>query len=114
MVVRTLFLRVNRVVLVVGVFCTLLSAQIQLQTTLTPSSLQVNESGRLLISLTNANPNANTTVHNGDVLRLYLPLWDANILSVGGTLTFGGRAFHVGDWVVDTSGGTNPVTLVYQ
>src|SRR5438477_3284778 len=106
----TFFLRANRALLMGGLFCACLPAQIQLAVTLSPPSLQVNESGRLLISLTNANAGADTPVRSGDVLRLYLALGDATIRSVD--LTLGGRTFRDGDWVVDNSAGTNPVTLV--
>jgi hypothetical protein len=53
-------------------------------------------------------------VQHGDVLRFYLALGDAEVLSVGGNPVVGGRAFHDGDWTVDTSAGLNPVALVYQ
>ena len=57
---------------------------------------------------------ANTPVQHGDVIRFYLALGDASILSVDGTPVVGGRAFHDGDWTVDTSEGLYPLTLVYQ
>jgi hypothetical protein len=51
----------NRILLVGIVSCGCLAAQIQLAVATSPSSLQINESARLLISLTNTNPLANTT-----------------------------------------------------
>ena len=90
-----------------------LAAQIQLSVTTSPSSLQINESSRLLISVTNTNPGANTPVQRGDVLRFYLGLGDAGIVSADGHPVLGGRGFRDGDWAVDAST-TNPVTLVYQ
>jgi len=65
-----LFLRVSRVFLIAGLFCGDLATQIQLVATTSPSSLQVSESGRLLISLMNTNPASNTVIHPGDVLQL--------------------------------------------
>src|SRR5258706_4586792 len=94
--------------------CGFLAAQIQLSVTTSPSSLQINESSRLLISLTNTNAGANTTVRHGDVLRLYLGLGDAAVVSVDGNLLLGGRGFKDGDWTVDASAGTKPITLVYH
>src|ERR1035441_7348638 len=91
-----------------------LAAQIQLSVTTSPSSLQINESRRLLITMTNTNPGANTPVHRGDVLRLYLGLGDATVVSVDAAIVFGGRGFRDGDWAVDVSAGTNPITLVHQ
>ena len=91
-----------------------LAAQIQLSVTTSPSSLQIDESRRLLITLTNTNPGASTPVQRGDVLRLYLGLGDATVVSVDAAMVFGGRGFQQTDWAVDTSAGPNPVTLVYQ
>jgi hypothetical protein len=104
----------NRILLVGIVSCGCLAAQIQLAVATSPSSLQINESARLLISLTNTNPLANTTVHDGDLLRFYFALGDATVLSADTKLVLGGRGFRDGDWAVDTSAGTNPITLVYH
>jgi len=101
-------------VLLIGATCGCLAAQIQLTVTASPASIQINESSRLLISLTNTNPNANIAVHQGDVLRLYLGLGDAMIVSADRNIVLGGRGFRDRDWAVDTSADFNPVTLVYQ
>src|SRR5258706_10238439 len=97
-------------ILIVGVGISgCLAAQIQLSVTTSPSSIQINETGRLLITLTNTNPGANTPVHRGDVLRLYLALGDATVVSVDPAIVFGGRGFRDRDWAIDASAGTNPV-----
>jgi Collagen triple helix repeat (20 copies) len=108
---KTLF---NTFFLVGVAACGCLLAQIQLSVTTSPSSLQINESGRLFISLTNATPDANTAVHPGDILQLYLNLGDATVVSADGNLVLGGRVFRDGDWAVDASNGFNPITLVYH
>jgi Collagen triple helix repeat (20 copies) len=101
-------------ILIIGVAISgCLAAQIQLSVTTSPPSLQINESSRLLISVTNTNPGANTPVQRGDVLRFYLGLGDAGIVSADGHPVLGGRGFRDGDWAVDAST-TNPVTLIYQ
>ena len=108
-------MRLSARLLLVGVaICGCLAAQVQLSVTTSPSSLQIDESSRLLITMTNTNPGANTPVHRGDVLRLYLGLGDATVVSVDAAIVFGGRGFRDGDWAVDVSAGTNPVTLVHQ
>jgi hypothetical protein len=89
-------------------------AQIQLSVTTSPSSLQINQSNQILISLTNTNPGGGASVRPGDALRIYYALGDATVLSTDGNLLFGGRGFRDGDWSVDTSAGLNPITLVYQ
>src|ERR1051326_3669389 len=104
----------TRIALISIATCGFLAAQIQLSVTTSPSSLQINESTRLLVSLTNTNASANTAVHHGDVLRLYFSLGDASVLSSDANLVFSGRVFRDGDWTVDASTGTNPITLVYQ
>jgi hypothetical protein len=110
-IMNTLF---NRILTICVASCACLAAQIQLSVTTSPSSLQINESGRLLISLTNTTPDATTAVHRGDILRLYLNLGDATVVSADGKLVLGGRVFRDGDWAVDASNGPNPVILVYQ
>uniref|UniRef100_Q025H2 Collagen triple helix repeat n=1 Tax=Solibacter usitatus (strain Ellin6076) TaxID=234267 RepID=Q025H2_SOLUE len=104
----------SRILIVCPLTCGCLAAQIQLALNPSPSSLQINQSSGLLISLTNTNAESNALVQHGDVLRFYLALGDGGVLSVGGNPIVGGRAFHDGDWTVDTSAGLNPVALVYQ
>jgi len=104
----------SRIFLLTALCCACLNAQIQLGVVTSPSSLQIDASSGLVISLTNTNPYANTPVRQGDVLRLYLALADASISSVSPNLILGGSAFKSGDWAVDTSAGLDPVTLVYQ
>jgi hypothetical protein len=111
--VNELLLRLIRILLFAVLTCGCLAAQIQVAVTISPPSLQINQSGGLLVSLTNTNPGANTPVQHGDVLRLYLALGDAAVLSVAGKPILGGRGFHDGDWAVDTSAGLYPITLVY-
>jgi hypothetical protein len=94
--------------------CGCLSAQIQLALNTSPTSLQIDGSSQLLISLTNVNPSADTLIQNGDTLRFYFAMGDASILSIDGGPIVGGRGFQNGDWTVDMSAGLNPVTLVYQ
>jgi hypothetical protein len=94
--------------------CGSLSAQIQLAVTTSPSSLEINESGDLLLSLTNTNSVAGTPVNHGDVLRFYLSLGDSSIVSIDSSPVLGGIVFKNGDWAVDTSAGLYPITLVYQ
>ncbi|MBV8730815.1 MAG: tail fiber domain-containing protein, partial [Acidobacteriia bacterium] len=48
------------------------------------------------------------------VLRFYLALGDASIISISNTPILSGKVFQSGDWTIDTSAGLNPVTLVYQ
>jgi hypothetical protein len=48
-----------------------LAAQTQLSLTASPSSLQINQSSAMMISLTNLNVGAPATVQHGDVLELY-------------------------------------------
>lgn len=105
--------RSARILLIGVAISSCLAAQIQLSVTTSPSSLQINQSSAVLISVTNTNPGANTTVQRGDALRFYLGLGDAGIVSANGHPLLGGRGFRDGDWVVDAST-TNPVTLVYQ
>src|SRR5262249_20718508 len=64
-------------------------------------------------SLINANASGDTTVRHGDILQLYFSLGDAAVSSVDNP-TVGGIAFRKGDWIIDSSGGKNPVILVYQ
>lgn len=104
----------NRILTICIASCACLAAQIQFSVTTSPSSLQINESGRLLISLTNTTPDATSAVHHGDILQLYLNLGDATVVSADGKLVLGGRVFRDGDWAVDASNGPNPVILVYQ
>jgi hypothetical protein len=104
----------NRVLLLGVATCGCLAAQIQLSVTTSPSSLQINDSGLLLISVTNTNPGGNTPVHHGDVLRFYFAMGDTTVVSADGNPVLGGRGFRDGDWTVDASAGTNPITLVYQ
>jgi hypothetical protein len=94
--------------------CACLTAQIRLSVATSPASLEINESSRLLVTLTNINPESSAAVRRGDVLRLYLSLGDAEITSVDRTLTLTGRVFRERDWAIDISAGVNPVTLVYQ
>jgi hypothetical protein len=94
--------------------CACLAAQIQLSVTTSPSSLQINNSANVLISLTNTNPDANTAVHHGDILQFYFNLGDAMVVAVDGKLVLSGRVFRDGDWAVDASNVLNPITLVYQ
>jgi hypothetical protein len=94
--------------------CGCLAAQIQLSVATSPSSLQIDQSSRLLITLTNTNVGANTSVRRGDVLQLYLGLGDAQVVSVDRNLVLGGRGFRERDWAVDTSTGSSPISLVYQ
>ncbi|HEY7392136.1 MAG TPA: hypothetical protein VH640_26695 [Bryobacteraceae bacterium] len=82
--------------------------------TTSPSSIETNQTSRLLISLTNINPAGNAQVLQGDVLRIYLALGNGAVQSVDPNLILGGTVFQTGDWVVDQSAGINPVTLVYQ
>ncbi len=104
----------TKYLLIGAVSCSCLAAQIKLSLTTSPSSLQVNESGRVLITLTNTNAGVDTAVHPGDALRLYLGLGDADVQPVDETVVTGGIAFRDGDWVIDQSEGMNPVTLVYR
>jgi len=95
--------------------CGLLQAQIQLSVTATPASLQIGESKRLLISLTNTNASsADTVVRRGDTFQFYLALGDADVTSIDEKLVLTGKTFRDGDWTVDTSKGTNPIVLVYR
>ncbi len=94
--------------------CCFLAAQIQLSVTTSPSSLQINQSSRLLVSLTNTKAGSDTSVHKGDVLRLYLRLGDGDVQSVDEMVMVGGTSFQDGDWRIDRSEGMNPITLVYQ
>src|SRR5579885_3241567 len=107
----------NRVTQVLGslsVACGILAGQTQLSVTTSPPALEINQTSRLLISLTNINPAGNAQVLKGDVLRIYLALGNGSVQSVDPNLLLGGQVFQTGDWVVDQSAGTNPVTLVYQ
>jgi hypothetical protein len=104
----------NRALITAIATCACLAAQIQLSVTTSPSSLQINNSAHLLISLTNTNPDPNTAVHHGDVLQFYFNLGDATVVAVDGKPALGGRVFRDGDWAVDASSGLNPITLVYQ
>jgi len=105
---------VRMVVGAVVLGCGALTAQIQLAVTPSPVSLEINQSRRLLLSLTNVNPAANTPIQHGDVLRFYLALGDSSVTLIDDSLVLGGKVFHKGDWAVDTTAGTQPVTLVYQ
>src|SRR5258708_38331472 len=106
--------RSHRILLISALTSGGLAAQIQLSVTISPSSLQINQSNRVLISLTNASPTYDTLVRRGDVLRLYLNLGDAAVLSLDPAAVLGGRAFRNGDWAVDNSAAAGPVSLVYQ
>jgi hypothetical protein len=108
---NTFSVGLNRLFLISVLGCGSLAAQIQLSVTTSPASLQINESSRLLISLTNARP---SVVRHGDVLRLYLDLGDATVVSVDGNVVLTGGFFRTGDWVVDSSVGTYPIALLYQ
>jgi len=107
--------RGSKTIIAVGVLgCGTLTAQIQLAVTPSPVSLQINQSRRLLLSLTNINPAANTPVLHGDTLRFYLALGDSSVTLIDDSLVLSGKVFHQGDWAVDASAGPQPVTLVYQ
>ena len=103
-----------RILLAVVATCGYLTAQIQLSVTTSPTSLQINESRRLLVALTNTNPGADTAVHRGDVFQFYFALGDATLVSIDENLVLGGSTFREGDWAIDRSAGTAPTNLIYQ
>jgi hypothetical protein len=81
---------------------------------MSPSSLQVDQSSALLISVTNVAPGSDALVQHGDVLQFYLSIGDGVIRSINTSLVLGGGTFQSGDWTVDMSAGIYPITLVYQ
>jgi hypothetical protein len=79
-----------------------------------PSSLQVNRSERLVISVMNIGVPLSARLRYGDALELYFSLTGGEIVAPDGQPILMSSVFRDGDWAVDTSNGLNPIRLVYK
>jgi hypothetical protein len=87
---------------------------VQFSVVASPSSLQINQSEGLLITLTNATVSRSTLVRNGDVLELYFSLADGEITDIDGEVILTSKVFRDVDWIIDKSRALNPIRLVYK